>query len=276
MAYERPGESPLDYQQCRYGHSKLLFRGPRRDTNKKYCAFIGGTETYGKYIPVPFPELVEKQIGVPCVNLGTVNGGVDAFVNDETILGLCGKASVTVVQVMGAHNMSNRFYSVHPRRNDRFLKASTLMRTIFREVDFTEFAFTRHLLSTLKSISPDKFDVLEQELKVAWQARMELLISRIKGKVVLLWVSENAPAPATGPSAKVKELGTDPLFIDRAMIDGIREKVHGYVEVVVPPEVDEMGTKGMLFPQLEAAAAQEMHGPLLHNIIADKLAPVLE
>ncbi len=36
---------------------------------------------------------------------------------------------------MGAQNLSNRFYAVHPRRNDRFLRASTLMKTIFREVD---------------------------------------------------------------------------------------------------------------------------------------------
>lgn len=276
MAYERPGESPLDYQQCRYGNSKLLFRGPRRDTNKRYHAFIGGTETYGKYIPCPFPELVEKQVGTPCLNLGAVNGGIDAFVNDETILGLCSKASVTVIQVMGAHNMSNRFYSVHPRRNDRFLKASTLMRTIFREVDFTEFAFTRHLLSTLKTMSPDKFDVLEQELKVAWQARMELLLSRITGKVVLLWVSDVSPPLVEDELADAKSLGFAPLFIDRTMIDALRDKVHDYVEIIVPPEVVEMGTKGMLFPQFEAAAAQEMHGPMLHGIIADKLTSIMK
>ncbi len=268
MAYERPGESPIDYNQCRYGQSKLLFRGPRRDTSKAFCAFIGGTETYGKYIPEPFPSLVEAKLKMPCVNFGTVNGGVDVFVNDETIIGLCSKASVTVIQIMGAHNMSNRFYSVHPRRNDRFLKASTLMRTIFREVDFTEYAFTRHLLTSLKALSPDKFDVLEQELKAAWTARMELLLNRITGKVILLWVSDVSPDENDG----TEELGHDPLFIDRKMIDHISTLAHDYVEVVVPPEVNRFGTEGMKFPQLEASAAQEMYGPDLHQMIAKKLA----
>ena len=132
-------------------------------------------------------------MGLPCANFGTVNGGVDAFVNDASVLGICSKAQVTVVQIIGAQNMSNRFYTVHPRRNDRFLKASTLMRTIFREVDFTEFSFTRHLLMTLKTLSPDKFAVLEQELKAAWLARMELMLSKISGKVILLWVSDRHP-----------------------------------------------------------------------------------
>lgn len=272
MAYERPGESPLDYKQCRYGHSRLLFRGPKRDAKQKFVAFVGGTETYGKYVPEPFPELVEQRLQMPCINLGAVNGGVDAFVSDDTVLSLCCRSDVTVLQVMGAHNMSNRFYSVHPRRNDRFLKASTLMRTIFREVDFTEFAFTRHLLTTLKTLSPDKFDVVEQELKAAWQARMEMFLNKITGRVILVWVSNRAPDEAEPE----RGLGKDPLFVDQEMIERLRQKVHNYVEIVVPPNVIAMGTEGMLYPQLEAAAAQEMYGPAVHEMIAEKLIPLLE
>ena len=272
MAFERPGESPIDYQQCRYGYSKLLFRGPKRKLDAPFIAFIGGTETYGKYLPKPFAALIEEQTGRTCVNFGTVNSGVDAFVVDGSVLPICGKADVTVVQVMGAHNMSNRFYSVHPRRNDRFLKASTLMRTIFREVDFTEFSFTRHLLMTLKTVSPSKFAVLEQELKAAWLARMELLLSRISGKVVLLWVSDRTPS--IDPEGR--DLGQDPLFVDAEMIEALRGKLHDYVEVVVPIELRAMGTEGMLFPQLETAMAQEMYGPAVHDLVAAKLLPVLE
>ncbi len=272
MAFERPGESPIDYQQCRYGYSRLLFRGPKRDLEKPFIAFVGGTETYGKYVPKPFTALIEDRIGTACVNFGTVNSGVDAFVVDGSVLPICSKAKLTVVQVMGAHNMSNRFYSVHPRRNDRFLKASTLMRTIFREVDFTEFSFTRHLLMTLKTVSPSKFAVVEQELKAAWLARMELLLSKISGKVVLLWVADRAPA--SEPVGL--ELGLDPLFVDARMIEALRAKVHHYVEIVVPVELRARGTVGMLFPQLETAMAQEMYGPAVHEHVAEKLLPVLE
>lgn len=267
MAYERPGESPIDYNQCRYGHSKLLFRGPKKSTKDKYIAFIGGTETYGKYIPEPFPELVEQQLGLPCLNFGAVNASVDAFVNDDSVLALASRAKVTVVQVTGAHNISNRFYSVHPRRNDRFLKASTLMQTIFRDVDFTDFSFTRHLLTSLKLRSPDKFEVVEQELKSAWVARMEMMLKKISGRVILLWVSEREP----NDSCYDDELGRDPLFIDQAMIEAVRDQVSDYVQLIVPSEIIELGTEGMLYPQMEAAAASEMHGPLLHELIAKRL-----
>ena len=66
-----------------------------------------------------------------CVNFGSVNGGVDAFVNDPTIMAACHDAQLTVVQIMGANFLSNRFYSVHPRRNDRFLRASTVLQAIY-------------------------------------------------------------------------------------------------------------------------------------------------
>ena len=163
MAYERPDESPLDYHFCRYGKSKTLFRGPKRNLTPGYIAFIGGSETFGRYIEVPFANLVEEGIGKPCLNFGAINAGIDAFVEDHSVIDLCNSAKTTVIQIMGAQNMSNRFYTVHPRRNDRFLKASVILQTIYREVDFTDFSFTRHMLGTLQTISPGKFEAVEAE-----------------------------------------------------------------------------------------------------------------
>ena len=117
----------LTYAPCRYGMSRIMFRGPKRRLDNPYFACIGGTETYGKFIDRPFPALIEKDIGRHCVNFGCVNGGVDAFVNDLTIMAACHKSDLTVVQVMGANFLSHRFYSVHLWCNDRFLRASTVL-----------------------------------------------------------------------------------------------------------------------------------------------------
>ncbi|MEL6641461.1 MAG: DUF6473 family protein, partial [Pseudomonadota bacterium] len=121
----------LSYDPCRYGLSRIYFRGPKRDLNQPYLAFLGGTETFGKFIETPFPALIELELRHPCINFGCVNGGVDAFVNDPTIMEACKDADLTVVQIMGANNLSNRFFSVHPRRNDRFLRASTVLQAIY-------------------------------------------------------------------------------------------------------------------------------------------------
>ena len=77
---------------------------------------------------------------------------------------------------MGAQNMSNRFYQVHPRRNDRLTRVSTVMQAIFPEVDFSEFCFTRHLLTRLAEVAPERFPILREELQAAWTARMRTFL----------------------------------------------------------------------------------------------------
>ena len=77
MAFAYQGDGALDYYPCRYGSSKLLFRGPRRSLDTAFCAVLGGTEAYGKFVPQPFPDLVEAATGVRMVNLGCMNAGVD-------------------------------------------------------------------------------------------------------------------------------------------------------------------------------------------------------
>lgn len=264
MTYERPGGPAPDYLPCRYGTSKLVFRGPRRKLEGDYIAVFGSTDTYGKFIETPYPALAEDILGLTCVNFGCVNAGVDAFVNDIALMEAAGSARATVVQVMGAQNMSNRLYSVHPRRNDRFLNASTMLKAIYREVDFTEFHFTRHMLGTLEEIGAERFRMVREELQAAWSARMAMLLSRIKSPVILLWMGERAPS-------NDPELASDPLYVTRDMLEDLRDKVAGTVAVTA----NRLGTDGMVYGPMEEAAARELMGPAAHAQAAQALAAEL-
>ena len=81
MAYIFPGEGSLDYFPCHYGSSRILFRGPKRDTDRAYVAVLGGTEAYGKFVPDPFPDLLERDLGLAVANLGCMNAGPDVFLS---------------------------------------------------------------------------------------------------------------------------------------------------------------------------------------------------
>ncbi|WP_298974851.1 DUF6473 family protein [uncultured Roseobacter sp.] len=274
MTYDVLGAGALDYAPCRYGNSKLLFRGPQRRLDAPYVAFLGGTATYGKFIKSPFPALVESDLGVNCVNFGVSNAGVDVLVNDALIGDACNGSVATVVQVIGAQNLSNRFYTVHPRRNDRFVTASPLLSAVYPEVDFAEFHFTKHMLSCLYQVSKDRFAVVRGELQKAWLARMQLLLKRISGKTVLVWFADHAPLseePIGLDPAKAKT----PLFVTRQMLDELKPWANSFVEVVVTPEALAAGTDGMVFSQMEAMAAAEMLGPKAHGEVARQLGEVL-
>src|SRR6056297_2682323 len=144
MAYQRMGRRPPDYLPVRYAGSRLVFRGPRRSLAGAYVACLGGTETCGSFVDRPWPALLEQDLGTPCVNLGLPNAGPDVLAGDPGLLRMARRARAVVVQLPCAMNLSNPFYRVHPRRNDRFVAAETPLRDLFPEVDFTEFHFTRH------------------------------------------------------------------------------------------------------------------------------------
>ena len=265
----------LAYEPCRYGMSRIFFRGPKRNLDQPYLAFLGGTETFGKFIDQPFPALVEQNLRKPCVNFGCVNGGVDAFVNDPTVMAACHDADLTVVQVMGANYLSNRFYSVHPRRNDRFLRASTVLQAIYGEVDFSEFTFTRHMLGALYEMSPDRFDIVVSELRAAWVARMRNMLGQIGKRSILLWFSREELTDAPW-SDRDKPLSADPLFITKAMLEGLSDLVQSTV-IARPSDLAlAQGTKGMFFPTMQTKAAEDMLSVDSHIEASVKLLPKIK
>lgn len=248
MAYVNQGRanrSQID--QCRYNGSRLLFRGPPRPLEGEFIACLGGTETFAREVPLPFPDLLEERTGITCVNFGWPNAGVDVFANDRALLGCARRARACILQVPGAANMSNMYYRVHPRRNDRFLQPSEALQALFPEVDFMEFSFTRHLLGHLAALSPERFAYIRKELVTVWLAAMRGLLGEIGVPVVLLWFSARRPEERCDSP----EPRDDPAFVTRGMLEALRNEAGAVVELAMPPEP---GAKALGAAQHEAAA----------------------
>ena len=212
-------EPRIDYYPCRYGASEVEFRGPPVPLRAPYAVVLGGCEAYGRHVEDPFPELLAERTGMRVVNLGVHCGGLDAYARDPALTPVIANAETVIIQVLPAANMSNRFYSVHPRRNDRFLRHSPILQALFPDTDFCDFVFTRHLLSGLRRASRDKFSIVVRELEEAWIARMRLILTRVNGRAWLLRI-EGRVDP---------ELGPEPLFVPQAISDRLKPLVEGVV-----------------------------------------------
>ncbi|MHA6326041.1 DUF6473 family protein [Roseivivax sp. CAU 1753] len=258
----------LNYAPCRYGKSRLRFRGPMPDLSAGYVACLGGTETFGRFLPDPWPQLLGHRLGRAVANFGQVNAGLDLFLHDPEVLGLAAEAELCVMQVMGAQNMSNRFYSVHPRRNDRFVRASDALCTLYPEVDFSQITFTGALMTALFEASADRFELVVREVQVAWISRMKLILGHLPRPVHLVWMAERPP-PATTRATMIPPL-PDPSFVTRGMLDALGSHNNGVVEVVEPRE--DHTTKGMVFSEFDALLADGMLSPLAHDRAALELA----
>lgn len=269
MSFDTLGPGGLDYFPCRYGASKRVFRGPKRDLSAPYVAVFGGTDTYGKFIDRPFPDLLEDSLDQTCVNFGSPNAGIDALLRDPILDNMSKTALATVLQITSPRNMSNRFYTVHPRRNDRFVKPSTSLKALYRDVDFSQFNFTKHMLLRLHGACSGRFRNIVSELQEAWMNRMSDVLAQIKGPTVLFWFADHAP------QSENDVFGSDPWFVTREMIDELKSRATVYTEVVASADALAAGTEGMHFSEMEAPSARHVLGPLAHFEARDALTRTL-
>lgn len=270
MAYAYPGVEALDYFQCRYGDSRLLFRGPKRDTGRDYIVALGSTETYGKFVAEPWPVLLEQHLGRPVANLGVMNGGIDAYLADPATIALAAGASLRVVQVMGAVNLSNRFYTVHPRRNDRLTAVHAELRDLYPETDFTEFNFTRHMIQSLALQGMDRFATVARELAAVWRQKMRQLLTELSGPTVLLWFADSAPPL---PGARLRMHPGMPMLVDQMMLGSVRPLADDLVCVL--PKRWGGALEGKVFAPLDTPAALSVPGPCAHEAVAKALQGAL-
>lgn len=267
MSYEGKSARAPDETSCRYGASRLQCRGPLRAPEADYLVFMGGAETYGRFVADPFVSLVERDLGRDCVNLGCVNGGLEAYLQDDDLLTMARGADLAVIQVSGAQNLSNRFYRVHPRRNDRFLNATPELRALFPDVDFTEFHFNNHLLGSLYRRSPERFQTVRAVLEQTWLLRMRTLIQSIGVPVMLLWLRYDQH----NASHSLASYGEKPRLVRRDMLDALALDCAGLVEIHVAASGAAGETADMRCTPLELPGAGQLIGPAMHRIIADRL-----
>ena len=271
MSYESRSANALTSEPCRYGASRLYVRGPKRDLNNPYLSFIGSTEVFGRFVDCCFVQTTEALLGRACVNLGSINAGIDSFLFDESLMEIMSGADLTVVQLMEAQNLSNRFYKVHPRRNDRFLAAHPALIALYPEVDFTDFHFNKHLLTTLRDIGPGRFAEVEAHLQEVWLERMDQLLGRLEGRVALLWLRQK-------PMSE-RNLGPTPSFVSPHMVTLLKSRAQAVVEVATRDAEAAEDVSGMSFGPMDLPAAKRMLGPKENDRIAkmlcDKLRPLL-
>lgn len=275
MPLEYPGRSGPGVETCQYEMSNLAFRGPKRSLTSEYVAFLGGTETFGKFVDHPYPQRTEHATGLSCVNLGLPNAGIDVMLGDPGITQIASGARATVLQVPCAVNLSNGFYKVHPRRNDRFVRAHGPLEALYPEVDFTEFHFTRHMLAHLRGLSRARFLQLQAELAALWVDGMQRLIQKVKSPVILLWFSERRPEE----QGDDPDLRYDPALVSRDMLTMLEAQVSHLVEFRAPRDLREdhesHGLAEKVFSRLERQMMRSLPGQGAHDQAAEVLIPAI-
>jgi len=132
--------------------------------------------------PDPLPQPVLQRLLSPAARIE----GADCRLNDPALIDSARSAHAFVMLLPPLGNLGNLFYSVHPRRNDRFLAARAPLKALFPEVDFTEFDFTGHMLGALAATCPERFAEMRRLLQRTWQERLAALLAQLPDNGVLV------------------------------------------------------------------------------------------
>ena len=273
-------DDPLfDYKAYRFGRTRQVFRGPQPDLRGAYLSFLGASHTFGRYTDLPFPTLIGEELGMVSLNLGTDGAGPGFFLGDPEVRQAASESSVCVVQVMSASSISNRMFSVRPRRNVRLHDVSELLRGIFPEVDFDRFAFVKPMLKQLHGIDPDRFKLVVNEMKNAWIGRTQTLLSSISAPKILFWFSQRAPNESSDDQDDRSGSGY-PAFVDEAMIDTVKTSADSYVPCItsvgLPQDLTVDGRTVLYQPSGKPIDVnREFPSPEMHAAAAQSLLPAI-
>lgn len=273
MTFLRNGVLPPEYQPCDYGYSRFKFRGPQCDVARPHVAYLGGAETFGRFLRQPYPDLVRQGTGLGALNLGVVNAGVDLYLKNPRFLHLTQQAQAIVIELPGAAQLSNPYYDVHPLRNDRVLRPHPQLRRMFPDIDWINIHFIRHFLGQLYAQSPADFDHIVKGVQQTWITRMQELITQFHQPVHLLWCNNDAGGDAA----------TTPLFVTAQMVDKLRHLATSVTEITahpVPVSREQRLIEGMNAPPSALSLGQATHmdianqlGPLIMNNRGAENAP---
>jgi len=266
MSYYLTGADGPDDVCCSYDGSKIRVRGPKRRLEGPYLACLGGDDTFGRFIEQPFPAMLERNLDQKCINLGGLSSGLDALHSDRTLLDIAGRAKLCILQLPGVLGQSNRFFKVHPTRNDRFLAPTSDLAALYPELDFTEIHYVRHLLTRLRRSVDVRFEVVVRELQQSWLRSMRHLLCRIEAPVLMLWLRH-----LDGVENPFGDVMDEPVLIDANLISELRSQCLGLVEIPVHTCGNSDDLDDLLFGTLQKPIASHLIGPSTHRKIADDL-----
>ncbi|MBY8977577.1 hypothetical protein KHP62_17315 [Rhodobacteraceae bacterium NNCM2] len=269
-------DDPLfDYDPYSFGRTRSQFRGPMPDLRAPYLVCLGSTHTFGRFVSEPYPSQIEGAFGRPVVNFGTEGAGPGMFLADADILHVANAADICIIEVMSARAISNRMYTVRPRRNERLMKVSDLLLGLYPEVDFGEFSGVKGMLKRLEEVDPNRFRLVHNEIRNAWIGRMQRLMNEIDRPKILLWFADHAP-PERDEVQITHGGGRHPAFVDGAMIDAVEGNRDAYVEcasnIGLPQDLTRDGQPVLFQPTGRAIARNtKLPSPQMHDRAAEAL-----
>lgn len=265
----------MDYQI--YDRKGFWLRGPNPHPleKRRYIAFAGAAQTFGRFTPYPFPTSVGDALGAKILNLGISGAGPRNFVDSPDLLSWINESRFLVLQVMAGRSAGNSLMQNLGGRTVLYKGKRMTAESAWEEVIRDP------------TISADRFWATVEETRTDWIDSYTRLLAAIEVPVVLLFFGKSAPRANGNPHEKPETLaelmGDHPQLVTRSMLDRIKSQCANYIQVVtnkgspqsLPIAVDMQGTGKRIAPPENFSRQNGYYpSPEMHAVAAERLLPV--
>lgn len=198
------------------------FRGPPVNTSAPYLAFIGASQTFGRFVPRPFPCLLGTRLGIPVLNLAVGGAGPRHYLA-RNYLELINGAEAVVIQVMSGRSASNSLFDNsesggmigHVRGEQSTVRADEFYSRLGQ------------------SSSKPRFEAIVNETRNDYMSSFIQLLRKIVVPKILFWFSRRHPQYAEDYE-KIPEavLGDFPQLVNQSMVQRLAAFSDDYVECI--------------------------------------------
>ncbi len=237
--YQRRDIDVVDYNMYVLGNTQLSFRGPPpADLSPgSYFVCLGAAQTFGCFCKNPYPQQLEKALGLPALNLGYGGAGPEFFLSQENLLPYIQNARFVVLQVMSGRSQSNPYYScggleyVTRNSDGKKMGAAQAYQELLRG-NHSLRRFGRPGRFLARSLATPQARSVVMEARRQWVENFTALCKKIEPPKALLWFSKRKPTYTEKYKTVHTLFNEFPQLVNDEMVASVRKQCDSYIEVV--------------------------------------------
>ncbi len=220
--YQQRDWEIIDYHVYSLGETGLYFRGPQPKSwqPQQYFVCLGAAQTFGCFCEQPYPNLLEKRLNLPVLNLGHGGAGPYFFLRHSGLLSYINQAQFAIIQVMSGRSESNA------------LLTSEGVEQLIQNDEGQYLGAEPAYQKILASYERDYVKMIIAETRLNWVQHFQILLRQIRVPKILFWFSQRSPDYIEAYENVYTLFSDFPHLINTQMLNQIKPYCDAYVECI--------------------------------------------
>lgn len=236
--YQGADETYIDYSYQDLEGCSFAVRGPlppMNDRTRPLIACLGSAATFGRMVDKPYATNLAEATGSHVLNLGFGGARPETYLLEPSILDLCKRCDLVVLELMSARSYSSDLFvpcnhlGKFGALTDHY--PATLPQANARRLVGKRITADQAYRWAVRNLSWAALEHIRRQLLEAYLRDCRELVSKIGKPTLLLWLSRRSIDLVRAPGSYASWSCTFPHFVDRSTVAELRRLAIGLVDI---------------------------------------------